>query len=293
MRLPQRRMARPSLGGMLATRQGALILALLCAAIAAGILVMALSSYKQSVQTTVKQATVLIATGEIQKGTTGDQIASEQLYKATPVVATQLQADAIGDASELQGKIASSDILPGQQLTTADFTTTLGAGSLLAPNQRAVSIPSDQIHSSLGIVNPGDRVDLYEELKIQSPSGTKPEIALLDPNVLVLKTPSGGLAGAAPAAGTATSGAAAASSAAAGGAMVLALTSTQVPAVALTADNGTLWMALRPANATGTVGGVVTLATVIAQAQAATATAASSGSSTSSNSKNHTTGGHP
>jgi Flp pilus assembly protein CpaB len=295
VRLPQRRMARPSLGGMLATRQGALLLALLCAACAAGILVIALSSYKQSVQTTVKQATVLIATGEIQKGTTGDQIASEQLYKATPVVATQLQADAIGDASELQGKIAASDILPGQQLTTADFTTTLGAGSLLAPNQRALSIPSDEIHNSLGIVNPGDRVDLYEEWKPSGSAGSKPELGLIDPNVLVLKTPSGGLAGAAAAAnGTTSSGQAAGSSAAPGtGAMVLALTSAQVPAIALTADNGTLWMALRPANATGTVGGIITLDTVLAQAQAAATAAASSNSSNSSNSKNHTNGGHP
>src|ERR1019366_10393882 len=65
----QRRMSRPSLGGMLATRQGALVLALVCAACAAGIQLFALGQYK-SAQTTPQtvQATVLVATAEITKG---------------------------------------------------------------------------------------------------------------------------------------------------------------------------------------------------------------------------------
>jgi pilus assembly protein CpaB len=272
---------------MLATRQGALILALLCAACAAGILVMALSSYKKSVQTTVKQATVLVATGEIPKGTTGDNIATERLYKSTPIVATQLQAGAISDATGLVGQVATSDILPGQQLTTADFGVTVGAASLLQPNQRALSIPADEIHADLGILNPGDRVDLYEENNVKQPDGnTQIQIALLDDNVLVLKTPGSGLAGSVATASASTSSS---KPAAANGSLVVALKSSQVPAVSLTADNGTLWLALRPANAAGTTGGIVTGQTVLAQAQAeANAVAAQN----KNNAKNNTTGTH-
>jgi Flp pilus assembly protein CpaB len=287
-------MARPSLGGMLATRQGALILAVLCAACAAGVLLIALSSYKKSVQTTVKQATVLVATGEIQKGTSGDAIAAEKLYKSTPIVATQLQPGAVSDASQLLGKVTAVDVLPGAQLTAADFTTTLGVGSLLTPNQRAISIPSDQVHSNLAVLNAGDRVDLYAEIHVGggSSAGGSAKIFLLAPNVLVLKTPTSGLAGAATAAQTnASSGSGGSSAAPASSTIVFAMNSALVSDVALTADNGQLWIALRPAKATAPIGGINTIGDLITQAASA-APAAPPGFGATINNKNTTTGGH-
>ena len=241
MKLSQRRMARPSLGGMLATRQGALILAVLCAVCAAGILVVALSSYKRGVQTTVKQATVLVATGEIQKGTSGDAVAAEKLYKSMPVVAGQLAPGAISNASQIEGQLVAADILPGEQLTTADFTTTPGVGALLTPNQRAISIPSDEVHSDLAVLQPGDRVDLYAEVGQDATT----QILLLIAGVLVIKTPTSGIVGAAATASNSTS-----SGSNSTGPIVLVVASNMVPDVALTADQGRLWMALRPAKAT-------------------------------------------
>ena len=49
VKLSQRRMSAPSLGGLLATRQGSLMLAALCAICAAGVLVFALGRYKTNV----------------------------------------------------------------------------------------------------------------------------------------------------------------------------------------------------------------------------------------------------
>lgn len=283
MKLSQRRMARPSVGGMLATRQGALILAVLCAACAAGVLVFALSSYKRSVQVTTKQATVLIATGEIQKGTSGAVIAVEKLYKATPIVASQLTPGAISDALELAGKIAQADILPGQQLSLTDFSTTAVPTSVLTPNQRALSIPVDEVHTDMALLQPGDRVDLYEEFNSAGKAGgaigagsgasasTGPEVGLMIPNVLVLKTPSSGLPGAAADASANTGGSSSganngSSGGSSGSSIVLALTSAEVPSVALTADNGTLWLALRPAHSSNSVGGILTVGELVAQA---------------------------
>jgi pilus assembly protein CpaB len=278
VKLSQRRMARPSLGGMLATRQGALILAVLCAVCAAGILVVALSSYKRGVQTTVKQATVLVATGEIQKGISGDAIAAEKLYKSMPVVAGQLAPGAISDAAMIQGKLAQADILPGQQLTIADFTVTAGVGALLTPNQRAMSIPSDEVHSDLAILQPGDRVDLYAEMG----DGTATQMLLLIPGVLVIKTPSSGVIGEAASASNSTS-----SGSNSSGPIVLVVASSMVPKVALAADQGRLWMALRPANATNPPGGVTTVGTLVAQAATA---APSAGSGAAATAKRTSTG---
>ncbi len=91
MKLPQRRVSRPNLGGMMATRQGALVLALICALAATGVLMFALGRYKTSVKAPVTpQTTVLVATKQIAKGTSAATIAAAGEYRAMPIVATQL-----------------------------------------------------------------------------------------------------------------------------------------------------------------------------------------------------------
>jgi Flp pilus assembly protein CpaB len=245
---------------MLATRQGALILAVLCAAGAAGILLIALSSYKSSVQTTIKQATVLVATGEIQKGTSGAVLASERLFKPMPIVASQLASDAISDSALLQGRVAQVDILPGQQLTEADFATTSSPTTLLSPNQRAVSIPTDETHGDLDVLTPGDHVDVYAAL----PGSGGTSVSLLINNVLVLKTPAGGLAGAAQNASNTGSGQGSTSSS-----LVLAVKSNYVQSLQVTAESGHIWLALRPANASPPTPGVANPASVLALGSAA------------------------
>jgi Flp pilus assembly protein CpaB len=181
----------------------------------------------------------------------------------------------MSDASALQGQIASVDILPGQQLATADFVTTIGAASLLSPKQRALSIPEDEVHSNLAVLHAGDHVDLYAESK----SGPTSGIFLLIPDVLVLNTPTAALEASAPTAAATPASASSGSSTTPSGStsgtsssssstpppattantsIVFAIDSTAVPGVALTADNGQLWLALRPAKASKTLGGIVT-----------------------------------
>lgn len=224
MKMSQRRMARPSLGGLMATRQGALILAVLCAAVAAGILFFALGRYRSSLESTTHQATVLVATATIHRGTSGTAVASEALYKPMPITTTQLSPGAISDASLLTGKVASVDILPGQQLTLADFTGVSGTQAILAPNQRAVSINTDTAHGDLSVLAAGDRIDVYSLFNSLSTSGgkTEPTVLLLVPNVKVLKIASTTL--------------------------VLAVNADQVPRVDWAASEGTLYLALRPPN---------------------------------------------
>ena len=281
MKLTQRRMARPSLGGMLATRQGALILALICAACAAGILVFALGQYKTQVQAPAPiQGTVLIATAQIPQGMAGNVIAARGLYKATPVAATQVQAGAVSDASVLAGKVATTNILPGQQLTLADFSGPTGVVGLLTPDQRAVALNISESPGATDILQAGERVDIYASF------GGK--MVLLDPNIEVIKpagatastsTGSAQPASAAPtgttAASTSTSGSATpapASSAPAttvtGGSMVLAVTAKQAADLIFAAQNATLYLTLRPNGAVATPAKVTTEQTVIADSVA-------------------------
>ena len=258
MKLSQRQLSRPNLGGLLATRAGALTLALICAVIAAGLLVVALSSYKHNVQTVAQQATVLVATAEIHKGTSGEAIAAQRLFKSTPIVSTQVAAGALSNSAVLKGSVAVSDILPGQQLTAAEFTTVAGVSGQLGPNQRAVSLTIDEAHGDTDVLQAGDSVDVYAAL---TDRGT-PVLSLLIPDALVIKP-----AGAAAAAAAPTSGAAPAPT---GASLVLAVSTAQAPALAYASDNGHLWIFLRPADAANPSPGLTTLSSILSSATATT-----------------------
>jgi Flp pilus assembly protein CpaB len=267
---------------MLATRQGALVLALICAACAAGILVFALGQYKTQVQPPAAvQATVLVATAQIPQGTAGNVISARGLYKSTPIVATQVQPGAVSDASLLAGKVATTNIVAGQQLTTADFSGPIGVTGLLTPDQRAIALNISESPGATDILQAGQRVDIYASW------GQK--MVLLDPNIEVIKpagatastsTGSAQPASAAPTGTTAasgsstTSGSAAAPAAGAppttvsGGSMVLAVTAKQAADLVYAAQTATLYLTLRPNGAAATPSQVTTQQSVIADSVA-------------------------
>ena len=271
MKLPQRRVNRPSLGGLMATRQGALALALVCALAATGVLMFALGRYKTNVAAPVTpQTTVLVATRAIVKGTSSSVIASGGMYRAMPIVATQLAPGAISDASALSGKVASVTILPGQQLTAADLAASTGAAATLGPDQRAISLNVAGANADLGLIQTGDRVDVYSQFPTKN---GKPFEVLLLRGAQVLQAP-GGPPAAAPTAVATAKGTPGAAAAAAASLLTLAVTSAQVPRVVYATQNGQLYLTLRPATATDTPNGVTTLTSVVAASLADNSTGA-------------------
>jgi Flp pilus assembly protein CpaB len=243
VKLSQRRLARPSLGGLLATRQGSLTLALVCAVCAAGVLMFALGRYKTSVKPAVQQATVLVSTGLIHKGTTGAQIAAEGLYKSTPVVSTQVTPGALSDAAPLAGETAQVDILPGQQLTAADFSAMTSLDETLTPHERAVAVTIGESPGITDALQPGEHVDVYVLIKTT--------LILVNPDAEVLKaaTPvpvkNGGQ--------TIT-----------GSSMLLALQDTKVNQVIYSAESGQLYLSLRPLTSSQTPPYAMNMATLLA-----------------------------
>lgn len=231
MQLSPKRIGSPSLGGLLATRRGALALALLCALAATGIFLFAIGKYRQSVtsRAPTKQDTVLVATSVIQKGTAGDLIAGQRLYKVTPILASQVAPGAIVNAASLGGKVASSNILTGQQLTSADFTTpsTSDIAAELTPTERGVSVTMDPAHGT-GFLQVGDHVDVYDSITV----GSTPVVSLLVPDAVVLKAPS-------TAGGAATTGT-----------VLLGVSMKLSPRIMWVFDNGKVWLELRGPNAT-------------------------------------------
>jgi Flp pilus assembly protein CpaB len=190
-------MSAPSLGGMLATRQGSLMLAVLCAICAAGVLVFALGRYKTNVAQqpqVIPQTSVLVATGEISKGMTGTEIAKQHLYKVEQVSSTAVTPDALTDASLLGSQSAAADILPGQQLTSSDFSELASVSLVLNKGERAVEISISGAAGAVDITNPNSRVDIYGSASpsssaggVSESSGASTGYQLIQQNVRVLK----------------------------------------------------------------------------------------------------------
>jgi len=237
MELTGKNYTRNDWRSFLATRRGTVLVALACGIVAAGILIFAMARYRHSVNAEGKQQTVLVASGVIQKGTSGDAIASEQLFKPSSILAKQVSAGAILDTAALHGKVAAQDIEPGQQLTAADFTASGGLTGQLAPAQRAVTIPVDTPHGMVGQIHTGDHVDVYASFDVEPLHGGRnhPVVRLLMSNIQVLKA--GGETGGGLAASQQTNA-------------TLNVNDVQAAPLAFAADNGKVWLVLRPANTT-------------------------------------------
>jgi Flp pilus assembly protein CpaB len=238
--------SRRNFSGVLSTRQGTLAVAGACALVAIGVLVLAISKYRESVNSSTKEATVLVASRLIQKGTAGDAVASGQLFAPAQVLQKQVSIGAVADASALRGKVAATNFFPGQQLTASDFVVATGLGTELSANQRAISVPVDQSHGLVGVVQSGDHVDVYAGFQGQSTAGAV--VRLLASNVLVLQAPAsagGGIGGSQ------------------NGQVVLAATPKLAAQLAFTADNGKVWIVLRPGNGTTSAEGAATMSSIL------------------------------
>ena len=220
---------------LLKTRQGTIAVGIGAAVLAAILLLVYLRNYRSSVKGSSEPVTVLVAKRLIPKGTSGAAIANKNLYSVTTIPKGELKLGALSDSASLRGTVAANDIYPSQQLTQADFTAS-SAGALasqLNKTERAIALPSlDAEHGLIGNVQAGDHVDVYGQLDgAYSPAGQNVKtLATVLQDVTVLSAP-----------GAATPGAAVS------GNYILKVPSDEAPRIAYMAQNGTLWLVLRPA----------------------------------------------
>jgi Flp pilus assembly protein CpaB len=223
---------------LLSTRQGTLGLAVLAGLLAIGALLTFMSGYKRNLDKGAQPVTVLVAKGELPKGSSGDLVAKKGLFQATGFKRDQVADGAITDPASLRGLVAVREIVPGQQLTTADFARPSDPVlSKLGDDQRAVSIPFDTAHGMLGDVQPGDHVDIYAGFQIQADGASRPRpvLRVLLQDVEVLKAPASNQKSQGLAAGaTQTQN------------LVLRVRDQDAPGLAFSSDNGKVWIVLRP-----------------------------------------------
>jgi Flp pilus assembly protein CpaB len=220
---------------MLATRGGTVAVGGLTAAFGALLLLMYLSQYRSSIDESGEPITVLVAKSLIEKGTPGDVVGIKGLFQTTDAPRDQIQEGAITDPSVLRGRLATTDVYPGEQLTTGDFSgSSSGAlGTQIAGDQRAIAVPVDAAHGMVGQVRTGDRVDVLAGFNVTGGGAgftARPVVKVLTQNILVLEAPK-----------RAVSGVAANSAN-----VVLRTTYREAAEIAWAVDNGKIWVVLRP-----------------------------------------------
>jgi Flp pilus assembly protein CpaB len=211
---------------LLKTRQGTIVVGVAAAVLAAILLLVYLSHYRNSVKGSTEPVTVLVARSLIPKGTSGTSLATRGLFVVTTIPKGQLKLGAISDPVALRNTFAVADIYPRQQLTTADFTAaSVGAlAAQLSGSWRAIALPGlDAAHGLSPDVQAGDHVDVYGQLN--SATG------LVLPNVLVLASPTQAAVG---------------STAPVSGNYILRVPTAKAPRFAYVGQNGSFWLVLRP-----------------------------------------------
>jgi Flp pilus assembly protein CpaB len=254
MEVTQKRPVGTTLGRWSSTRRGTIMLALVSALIAAGILAYALHQYRQSIATPSKSVTVLVANRFIEKGTSGAAIGVGQYFKPVKMSEKQVAVGALTSSTVLHGEVAAIDIYPNQQLTASDF---VGGGlfySRLPRNMRAVSVPVDASHGMIGNIQTGDRADVYVSFPKE---GKRPSfVRLVAPDVVVLDaghlSTGVGLA----ALGSTSNGKSTA---------VLEVTAHQAGELAFSGDYGKVWLVLSPAHGTTPGSEVINEASIYAE----------------------------
>lgn len=229
---PSNKIGRTSPRDVLSTRGGAMAVAAVAAILAGILLFVFVQRYRTNQSASSATTAVFVARSLIPQGSSANVIASQQLLQRTTLRGSQVQTGAIADPRVLHGEVAATNIYPGQQITVADFTPAATITSELTGTQRAVAVPVDSSHGLIGFVHTGDYVDVLASYS-GGAGASRGAVTTLLQDVLVLNAPGaagGGLVG-----GGASSGN-----------VLLRVSEHDAASVAYAADNGKVWIVLRP-----------------------------------------------
>lgn len=243
---------------LISSRRGTILLSILAAAIAGGLILVYVNRYRDSVKSQGAPVTVLVARQSIPKGTAGSVIAAQSLYSATTLRQSQVLNGGFSDPSSLRGKVATRDIYPGAQLVASDFAAaSSNLAATLTATDRIVSIPFNSAQGLGGNLQVGDHVDVYVGFNVTPVASNGVELAggQSRPVVRRVMTDIPVVA-----VGGKTSGAFASANAN----ISFKVTDQEAAELAFASANGQIWLALRPSTgAKSSPPSIVTMETLL------------------------------
>ena len=148
------------------TRRLAIVVAIVCGALAALLTYLYLSGLQQPTQPTetAKMVAVITPVEDIEAGT----LIQGDMLTEVEVPAEQAPSDAAKSRSQLAGKLARVDLPTGEPILTGQVRTTEGLLSYRVPEgMRAVTVAIDPIVGVAGFPQPGDRVDVIATFNLE------------------------------------------------------------------------------------------------------------------------------
>jgi Flp pilus assembly protein CpaB len=224
---------------LISTRRGSLYVAMGAALLAGIAILVYLNGYRNRLQAGTTPVTVLIARQTIPKGTPGNVVASKAMFTATTIRESQLREGAFSDPGSLAGKVATTQVYEGSQLTAGEFSaSSTSVAGTLTDRERVVAIPLDSAHGLIGSIEAGNRVDIYAGFNIipLRADGTpanggqaRPVLRMImsDVPVVAIANSTGGVGSK-------------------GANVSLQVTDQQAAELAFASDNGKVWLSLRP-----------------------------------------------
>lgn len=219
---------------LLATRRGAIAVATVAGLAALAVLLVFMANYRDSVRSGSAPVHVLVASRQLDSGTSGDAIAEAGLFESVEIRGDETAEGALTSVAALRGKHTTKTIDGGEQLTAADFAT--GSDPIagkLEGTERALTVPVDTSRGNVGKIKDGSRVDVLGGYNAEESGGrARPALDILARDVLVLSAP------AKPSGSGIGSGKEQE--------VALRLSDRDAARVAYAAENGKVWLAIRP-----------------------------------------------
>src|SRR6266516_4144950 len=106
---------------LISTRAGTIAVAAGAALLAGVSIAVYLNRYRHSVSSQGAPVTVLVAKRAIAKGTSGDVVASQNMFTTSTLRESQLREGAFSDPAAIRDRVAVRDVYKGQQLTADVF----------------------------------------------------------------------------------------------------------------------------------------------------------------------------
>jgi len=140
----------------------AIIIAVVLALAAAGLVVWYVSSLREETKTVEQTQTVLVATANIPERTTGEAIIEKGLVERQQVVISSVTPGALISEAGLQGKVTTIPILKGQQILQSQLGVPeeQSLSFRIKQGMRAITLPVDRYTGVGGAIRKGDRVDV-------------------------------------------------------------------------------------------------------------------------------------
>jgi Flp pilus assembly protein CpaB len=233
-----------------------IVIALVLAVVAAGLVVMYTSNVKSQADKSIKTTTVVVSKGDVVAGTPVNTLVSGGAFTTRQVATKDVVPGAFTSIASLNTSLATAtNITAGAQITPAMFSDS---------NQTAIV---NQIHGSMravqmsfnanrvlgGTLKAGDHVDIFGEMTIQASSNNskfsqQTVAGRIITNVEVLATYDTGVASAPLTSASGTNSSSGTSDGTGGDAVILAIPQNLLPDLMLIRASQGFWMALRPSH---------------------------------------------